>query len=67
VKKWTGSWSILYFKCKHYANPLVVYYSYAKTAVFACTHTFQVGWPYTGSTSSASMVHFASTLNRTYV
>jgi hypothetical protein len=67
VKKWTGSWLIKYFKCKHYNIPLIVHYSLSTTNVQLGINYFQKGSPYTGSVTSATFNCLSSSSNRTYI
>ena len=67
VKKWTGSWLIRYFKCKHYNNLFVVHYSLSTINVQLGVNYFQKSAPYTGSVTSATFNCLSSSANRTYV
>lgn len=40
IEKWTGSWTIDYFKCKHYAKVFKIYYGISKILQYAVTHIF---------------------------
>jgi hypothetical protein len=62
VKKWTGAnWIIQYFKCKHYANGMRMWYSNAQTYVYIIDYRFTSLYAYYPA------VGYISTLNYFYI